>query len=178
MGNINLTFKNGSKTYSSSFIDEVNQNIDSINFSFDDLKIRYYNDFHVQLENSYEVLNGLMLYGGISYNYRRAMKIKLKEGEVEIPSQLKDNYADFIPYVRISYTPFQYYKMDGKQKIYLDSPFPTVSLEVAKAISGIMRSSSEFEKWEMDIHQTLHFRKLRSLSYRARSEERRVGKEC
>lgn len=168
VGCINFSFRNGNRGFSSSFIDEVNHYLDSTQFNFDDLNIRYYRDYHLELENSYEITNGLMAYIGISYNYRKPLKPKYEPDNIPIPETIiKQSYADFVPYARLSWTPFQYYKMDGKQKIYVDSRFPTMSVEFSRAIAGVMGSTSKFEKVEFDICQTILFNKLRSLSYRA-----------
>ena len=46
-----------------------------------------------------------------------------------------DNYNDFVPYIGLSYTPYQYYRMDGRLKEYVQSSFPTISVKYARAIS-------------------------------------------
>ena len=42
----------------------------------------------------------------------------------------------FTPVVGFSYTPRQYYWMDGYRKEYLYSYYPTISVEFARAIPG------------------------------------------
>ncbi|MEG2179102.1 MAG: DUF5686 family protein [Bacteroidales bacterium] len=173
IGKVSLSFRNGNKGFSSSFIDQVNKALDTTKYNFDHLNVKYYRDYSVQLENSYELTNGVMLYGGITYNLHKPVKKQRIDQEVlpDLPSDMepliKNDYADFVPYMRLSWTPRQYYRMIGHRKIHLPSPTPTLSLEYACGIAGILGSNSKFNKIEFDIHQNIQFSKLRSLSYRA-----------
>lgn len=169
LGNFNISFRNGNRGFSSAFIDEVNSRLDSTKYNFDHLNINYYRDYHLRLENAYELWNGVLFYAGISYNYRKPVK----EGKDTILSQLPDDplirssYADFVPYLRLAWTPQQYYRMIGHQKVYLQSRYPTFELEYAKGLKGVCKSTSRFDRAEFNIHQTIPLNKLRLFSYRA-----------
>lgn len=173
IGKLSLSFRNGNKGFSSSFIDKVNQALDTTKYNFDHLNVKYYRDYSIQLENSYELTNGLLLYGGITYNLHRPVKTKPLNSDVlpDLPENfqpvIKDDYADFVPYLRLSWTPRQYYRMIGHRKVQLPSCTPTLSLEYAQGIAGVLKSNSKFNKIEFDIHQNIQFSRLRSLSYRA-----------
>lgn len=172
IGRISLSFRNGNKGFSSTFIDDVNQALDTTKYNFDHLNIKYYRDYSIQLENSFELTNGLILYGGVTYNIHKPVKKRKSDpdGLPDIPDMkpvIKNNYSDFIPYARLAWTPRQYFRMIGERKIYLPSPTPTLSFEYAHGIAGILGSDSKFDKIEFDIHQTIQFTRLRALSYRA-----------
>ena len=170
IGLLSLSFRNGNKGFSSSFIKQVNQTLDSTNYNFDHLKLEYYRDYRVQLENSYEISNGWMLYGGITYNLHKPVKKEKTDLPTPPPGWkpvIKSDYADFVPYLRLSWTPNQYYRKIGNRKKYLPTSSPTLSLEYARGIPDILGSDSEFDKVEFDIHQTISLSKLRAFSYRA-----------
>ncbi|MEG1615885.1 MAG: DUF5686 family protein [Bacteroidales bacterium] len=167
MGGLSLSFRNGNSGFSSAFIDEVNKQLDSTKYNFDHLKVDYYRDYHLRMENSNEITNGLLYFVGISYNYRRPIKNGDRHDSIPADMELiKNSYADFVPYIRFSWTPNQPYRYEGKQKIYLQSKYPTLTFEYAKGFSDILQSTSEFGRWELDIHQTISLHKLRYFRYR------------
>lgn len=173
IGRMTLSFRNGNKGFSSKFINEVNSALDTTKYNFDNLNIKYYRDYSLQLENSFELTNGLMLYAGVKYNFHKPVKKKGNPSglpdvpNIDIDPIIKDHYSDFIPYARLTWTPRQYYRMIGERKVYLASPTPTLSIEYAHGIAGVLESNSRFNKLEFDIHQTIQLSRLRSLSYRA-----------
>ncbi|MEG1586389.1 MAG: DUF5686 family protein [Bacteroidales bacterium] len=169
IGELSLSFRNGNKGFSSSFIDQVNEALDSTKYDFTHLQLDYYRDYRVQLENSFELANGIMLYGGITYNLHKP--VRKKNAIVPAPPEgmeplIKKDYADFVPYLRLSWTLRQPYRRIGMRKVYLPTCTPTFSLEYAKGIAGILGSDSEFGKIELDIHQTINLSRLRAFSYR------------
>ncbi|MGL4292757.1 MAG: DUF5686 family protein [Bacteroidales bacterium] len=167
LGRLTLTFRNLNKSFGSSFIDQVNQALDTTNYDFKKLNLKYYRDYRMQIENSFELANGWMLYGGISYNIHKPVKKKHSDLPTsDLSPVILKNYADFIPYLRLSWTPHQYYRMIGHRKIYLPTSTPTLSMEYARGFSGIMGSDSEFDKLEFDIHQSINLSRLRNFSYR------------
>jgi hypothetical protein len=175
LGNIDLSVYNGTKGFGSSFIEAVNNVLDTVsaNVKFGNLFINYYRDHVIRLENSFELTNGLMLYNGISYNIHRIVRRSgtggLTPGETESLDAIKRTYTDFIPYVRLVWTPRQYYRMIGQRKLYLDSPLPTFAVEYAQGIAGVMGSTSRFSRLEFDMHQRIALSKLRAFSYRVGS---------
>jgi hypothetical protein len=164
LGKVDLDFKTGNRGFSSAFIDNVNKTLDSTNYDFKSLNIKYYRDYHIQLENRIELTNGLLFYGGISYNYRKPLK--LNDSIFHHTPLISNEYVDFMPYIRFSWTPAQHYRYIRHQKQYIYSRYPTFTLEYAKSIPGIINSTSDFDKIELDIHQTINLRKLSLISYR------------
>lgn len=155
--------------FSSKFIKTVNEAIkedyrypDSINFN--SLGVEYYRHYQFLIEHSNEVANGLMLYVGASYNYRDPVK----HGERAIKQRddlIKSHYGDFSPYVRLEWTPRQYYVMEGRRKIYVSSPSPTFSIEAAKAIPNVLGAESDYSRLEADVHQDIRIRPSRVFAY-------------
>lgn len=169
LGTVSLLFNNGTRTFSSAFIEDINNQLDSTGYKFDNLSVPYYRDYHVQGENAYELYNGLMLYAGVSYNYRKPLKVK-SSTEEEIPDNkdlIKESYSNFMPYLRLSFTPRQRYRFEGYRKIYIPTNYPTLTTEYSKGIYDVLSSSSRFDRAEFDIHHTIPLSRLRSFSYRA-----------
>lgn len=157
--------------FSSKFINTINQAIkeqyhypDSINFS--SLGVDYYRHYQFQLEHSNEVNNGMMLYIGANYNYRNPVKHGRRAmSKVQRDNLIKNHYGDFSPYIRLEWTPRQYYVMEGRRKIYISSPSPTISFEAAQAIPDLLGAESDYSRLEFDIHQDIRIRPSRLLAY-------------
>ena len=161
MGGIEFQFNKGNNGFGSRFIESIEQNMDTANLNFEDLDIEYYRDYRFRLENTQEITNGLLLNVGANYTLHRPIK------DSKIQDQwIENDYADFVPFIRLTWTPSQYYRYIGRQKYYLDSPYPTFSLEYAQGISGIMRSNSRFKRAEFDMHHKIKLNRLRSFNYR------------
>ena len=71
----------------------------------------------------------------------------------------------FVPFVNISWTPRQYYRYDGRQKIYVRSPFPTFKIELSRSFMGILGSTSEYNKVEFDMSQNIPFGLMNTIQY-------------
>lgn len=167
MGSLQLTFANDNQTYSSQMMHDINEHLKDSLFDFKDLNLEYYKHYYVDLRNNIELLNGLQLAAGISYHKRVPVITKHEEdpGE-EIEEMITETYYDFTPSVSITYTPRQFYRMEGKKKRYVYSYYPTVSFIFARGIPGVMRSTGDYERMEMDIHQNLKIgSSLKQLSY-------------
>lgn len=166
IGTLSLTFANGNQNYSSEITNQIKELVKDSSFSFDKLNLKYYRDYYVDLRNKIELFNGMQMYTGLSYHHRtpvREGKELITDGDIN--KIINDNYNDFIPYIGISYTPYQYYKMDGKNKEYVQSFFPTFSLEYARGIPGVLESLSDYERIEADIQQEIDLGMLRQINY-------------
>ncbi len=161
LGNIQFIFRKGNRGFNASFIENIEQGIDSAGIYFDDLGIDYYRDFHFKLENRMEITNGLLFYVGGAYTLRKPVVKKVIES-----ADVRENYTDFYPYARMEWTPRQYYRYIGRQKVYLDSRCPTISMEYAQGIEGVMGSRGLFKRAELDMHHRVRLNKLRSFNYR------------
>lgn len=167
IGTFSLWAGNGNQGYSSEVTDRVNELLKDSTFKFENLNAKYYKDYFIDIRNSIELFNGFQVGLGLSYHYRTPVK-KISEGNIgdEITGLINDTYGDFAPLVNITYTPGQYYKMDGKRKEYVRSYFPTFSFEYARGVPNVWGSKSEYERMELDIQQCIGLGLLRNLSYR------------
>lgn len=166
-GGIKLTAAKRGSGFSSKFKDKVNEVLsDTSSLRFEDLGIAYYRRHEMNIEHSYELLNGLMLYNGISYNYRDPVRHGSR-AVANTDKLLKKHYAEFSPYFRLTWTPRQYYHYKNNQKLYIASYYPTFSFEMARGIKHVLGSTSDFGRMEFDVHQTIRLDAMRSISYRA-----------
>lgn len=167
IGTLSLWSGNDNQGYSSEVTDRVNELLKDSAFKFENLNAKYYKDYFIDIRNSIELFNGFQLGLGLSYHYRMPVE-KISEGNVggEITDLINGTYGDFTPLLNITYTPGQYYRMDGRRKEYVRSYFPTFYFEYARGIPKVWGSKSEYERMELDIQQCIQLGLLRNLSYR------------
>ncbi|MCD7852025.1 MAG: DUF5686 family protein [Parabacteroides sp.] len=164
-GALSLSLGNTNQGYSSKIMNEINEQLKDSAFNFDNLDLQYFKHYYIELRNQIELFNGFQLTTGVSYHHRtptRKSAIDPGDGVTEI---INDNYDDFIQTIGISYTPRQYYWMDGHRKEYLYSYYPTISLEYGKAIPGVWNSSGNYGRIEADIHQSIYLGLSRRFNY-------------
>jgi len=165
-GTLSLTFANGNQNYSSEITNQIKELVKDSTFSFDNLNLKYYRDYYADLRNKIEFLNGLQLHTGLTFHHRTPVTNGNKLiNEGEITDVIYDNYNDFVPYIGLSYTPYQYYRMDGRLKEYVQSSFPTISVEYARGIRGVLGSLSDYERIEADIQQVINMGLLKRFNY-------------
>ncbi|WP_087880510.1 DUF5686 family protein [Parabacteroides sp. Marseille-P3160] len=165
-GTLSGIIGNGNQAYSSELIDDINELLKDSAFNFDNLNLKYYNDYYVELKNRIELINGLQLTTGVSYHCRIPVKEKGdKVVNEDISDLINEDYNDLSPYIGLTYTPRQYYRMEGRHKEYLYSNFPTMSVEYARGIPGVLGSVGNYERMEADIHQSISLGLLRRFSY-------------
>jgi hypothetical protein len=166
-GTISLSYGKGNDSYSSAIAKQINQALKDTQLDYDDVNLKYFRHYYTELKNDIEIFNGFHLFTTVSYHRRMPVKGKTSPanpGE-EVKDLLNKTYYDFTPTIGFSFTPRQYYRMDGRRKEYVYSHYPTISFEFARGINGVMRSSGNFERFEADIHQSLTFGVLRKLNY-------------
>lgn len=165
-GALSLSVGNGNQSYSSAIMKEINEQLKDSAFNFEDLNLEYFKHYYVEVRNNIELFTGFQLWAGVSYHRRIPMKKKsnFNPGE-EVEDILNDNYHDFTPVLGFSYTPRQYYWMDGYRKEYLYSHYPTLSVEYAQAIPGVGKSTGDYGRIEADIHQSIPLGLARKLNY-------------
>lgn len=165
-GALSLSIGNSNQGYSSEIMKEINEELKDSTFKFDDLNLMYFKHYYVELRNEIELFNGFQLMTGISYHRRIPLKRKsdIQVGD-DIKEIINENYHDFTPVVRFTYTPRQYYWMDGYRKEYLYSYYPTIALEVARGIPGVGKSSGDYCRLEADIHQSIYLGLSRRFNY-------------
>lgn len=166
MGRISLTVANGNQSYSSAIMNQINEHLKDSAFNFEDLNLEYFKHYFIELNNSIELFNGFELSAGVSYHRRLPVK---KNSDMNVGDDVTDlinnHYNDFTPVIGISYTPRQYYRMDGYRKEKLYSYYPTLSIEYARAIPGVWKSTGDYGRVEVDIQQSIRMGLSRRFSY-------------
>ncbi len=166
MAYIQLEVGNRNNSYTSEITNKINSLLKDSTFKFDDLNLKYYSDDYIELKNNIELFNGFQFYQGLSYHRRKPVKRgRDKVVNDELTDLINDEYNAFLPYFGITYTPRQYYWMDGRKKIYLYSKFPTINIEYARSIDGVMKSNSSYERIEARINQKIPLGLLRNINY-------------
>lgn len=166
-GILSISFGNGNQSYSSAIMKDINEQLKDSSFNFDDLNLEYFKHYYAEIRNNIELFNGFQLWAGVTYHRRIPVK---KKSEIVDPGEgvedlINENYHDFTPVIGISYTPRQYYWMDGYRKEYLYSHYPTISVEFARAIPGVGKSTGDYARIEADIHQSIPLGLSRKLNY-------------
>jgi hypothetical protein len=168
---LQLVSRNRNSGFSSRFIGIVNDALDSLksivgNTSFDDLGIDYYHHYEAHLEQSLEITNGLMGYIGIAHNYRTPVKHGSRAlSRDRLDALVRSHYSDFSPYIRLEWTPHQYYHYQGRQKLYITSAYPKFAWEWAQGVNGVFGSTGRYGRTEVDVQQEIRLTPNRTLSY-------------
>ena len=166
MGTVSLEIANDNKSYSSEITNLINEELKDSTFSFSDLDLEYFKHYYTELKHSIELFNGFQLSTSLSYHRRipSNTKVAIDPGK-NVMQILSQNYNDFTPAISITYTPRQYYRMDGNRKEYVYSYYPTISIEYARGIPGVGKSTGDYDRIEADIHQSLLLGLSRRLNY-------------
>jgi hypothetical protein len=80
-------------------------------------------------------------------------------------SQLFGTKRSFAPFIRVSWTPQQYYRFEGRQKIYARSDYPTFKVEFSRSLLDVLGSTSQYNRIELDISQKIDFGLMNSFHY-------------
>lgn len=169
-GQLRIEARRSNSTFSSKFINTINDALkhEPQKINFDSLGIEYYRRYELDIRHSIELTNGLMLHTGILETHRLPVLHGIRGISKDRRDELIDTqYSDFAPYIRLEYTPRQYYWYDRGYKEYIDSPTPTISLELARAIPGVFHAESNYGRAELDIQQLIHVGRTRTLAYHA-----------
>ncbi|MDI3505216.1 MAG: hypothetical protein PWQ81_438 [Bacteroidota bacterium] len=170
LGSLSYSIGIGNKSFSSDFIQQVQDSLNNHGLVFEDVSVKYFTDYYMRLFNDVEYKNGLMLGAGIEYHIRKS-ETKLdhffrsaSSDKEELDAMFDTRYI-FMPFVRVSWTPEQYYRYEGRQKIPVRSKYPTFKIELAKSFKNILNSTLEFNRYEFDISQNIQFGIMKSLQY-------------
>lgn len=168
---LRLSVNKKQASFPNKFKDIINDAIkasDTTDVDFDALGIDYYDHHEFKLEHFWEIRNGLTLFAGANYNLRTPRKHGSRAMTRERIDALVDSrYSDISPYLRLVWTPHQFYRYEQKEKRYVESPYPTFEAEYlwGKNIDGGHHHS--FSRVEFDIHQVVRIDPLRNFSYHA-----------
>lgn len=165
-GILTIEIGNRNESYSSEITKKINEELKDSSFNFSDLNLKYFKHYYAEIKNSIELFNGFELVTALSYHRRIAPKnnTNIDPGD-EVEELLNKDYNDFTPTIGFSYTPRQYYRMDGYRKEYVYSYYPTLSIEFARGIPGVGKSIGDYGRVEIDIHQSLMLGLCRRLNY-------------
>lgn len=169
-GNVSLSAGIGNPTYSSLFIDEIEKNLENSTIQFEDIAVDYFKDYYVKLFNDYELFNGFVSTIGVEYHIRQPLKnnrsaaspVSREENPIEDILVTKKAFA---PYLRLSWTPEQYYRYEGRQKIYVRSRFPTFKIELSRSYRDVFGSTSQYNRIEFDMSQNIPLGPMSSFQY-------------
>lgn len=170
LGNVTFLAGIGNPTYSSMFVKEVRDSLKRQGLSFEDISVNYYKDYYFKLFNEVEYGNGLLLGAGVEYHIRKGNRKNINlvpdgDGGGNGVDDLFGTKYSFMPFVKIAWTPEQYYRYEGKQKIPVRSSYPTFKLEMARSFKDILKSTSEFNRIELDINQNIPIGMMKLLQY-------------
>lgn len=174
MGSIDLSVGNGDPIYSSVVVDRL-QNVPDSLLDFDDLKLDYFNDVHLDLFHTMEPVNGLLVKAGVTMHWRTLVEEVNLEHNLKFPmagewlekNGIRSRYNSFAPRIRLEWTPGMYYYMNGRRKMNVGSEMPTFVLDYERGLKGVLGSNDEHERVEFDVQQKIKLNKIRSLGYRA-----------
>ena len=170
-GNVSLSAGIGNPTYSSLFIHEIQKNLQNSGIKFEDISVNYFKDYYVKLFNDYELFNGFVSTIGIEYHIRQPKKnghplLPPVTGESNPIENIFVTKKAFAPYLRFSWTPEQYYRYEGRQKIYVRSRFPTFKIELSRSYRDVFGSTSQYNRVEFDMSQNIPLGLMSSFKYR------------
>lgn len=169
LGSASISLGNGNPTYSSLFVDQIQDSLKNKGLSFEDISLFYYKDYYIKLFNTMELTNGLLLQTGIDYHIRKSKNtptlLRSTNSAIEPIEDMFGTKRSFAPFVRVSWTPRQYYRYEGRQKIYVRSSFPTFKVELSRSYKDILGSTSIFNRVEFDISQNIPIGLMHSFQY-------------
>ncbi len=120
MGSTTISIGNGNPTYSSLFVEQIQDSLKNHGLAFEDISMNYYRDYYLKIFNTLEVTNGLLLQTGIDYHIRknknsRAVLRSTNEESEHIENLFVNRKSFAPPFIRISWTPpQQYYRYEGE----------------------------------------------------------------
>ena len=184
---IHLEVGNGNRIYSSDVLDDLKAIPDSL-FDFRHIHLDYFKDLYLNLRHSWEIVNGLLLEAGVSMHRRTevnrsrfvpnhplmpqtrqagAGSLQLfPRFDPNLLNKFRHTYSSFAPRVRLSWTPGQYYYMNGHRKQNLYSRYPSVSVDWERGLSGVLPGSGSYERIEVDLMHHLSLGLMRNIYWR------------
>lgn len=119
----------------------------------------FYQHDHLSVYHRQEVVNGLFFRIRGEYSDRKDISglSFAKSGDSLFENNIALNFSShkaIFASVLFSYTPFQKYISEPKQKIILGSAWPTFSVEYKKAVPGILGSTIDYDYLEYRIEHT------------------------
>ena len=137
---LHINLGNGNRIYSSDVLDDLKAMPDSI-FDFNQIHLDYFRDLYFRLRHTWEIVNGLTLDVGLSIHHRTEVDPSnfvfnypsmppTKSADISsnvlpafpdfdpsVLNKFRHAYNSFAPRISLSWTPGQYYYMDGDRKV-------------------------------------------------------------
>ncbi len=175
LGRLSVHVGNGNRIGSSAIIDELKKFPSDSLIDFNKLNLDLFLDLNVEVNNRIEITNGLLLDLGLVFHRRTPAKhpddsfrsINLPADIAEgLQVNVRPEYNSFAPRIRLEWTPKRYYYMNGRQKTYLRSRFPTFIIDYERGLKGVFRSTGVYERIEFDMQHQVRTGLLSRLYYR------------
>jgi len=135
----------------------------------------YFLNDEIAFEHVREIVNGLFINTGISWNDRQTINgletaSFLNElFEEEEPVLVFEPYTAAITTIQFSYTPAQQYMREPNRKVNLGSKFPTFHLKHVKGWNNFLSSDIDFDYVEFEVEQDLILGVLGNTRYTAKT---------
>lgn len=169
LGSATISLGIGNPTYSSLFVDQIRDKLENQGISFDDISLNYYKDYYFKLFNTFEATNGLLFQTGVDYHIRKSKNNVTMLRSLTLNGdpigQLFGTKCSFAPFIQVIWTPEQYYRFEGRQKIYARSYYPTFKVEFSRSLLDVLGSTSQYNRIELDISQKIDFGLMHSFQY-------------
>ena len=132
----------------------------------------------LEMNHEIELFNGLTLMNQVELAWRRSVSnYKVSNNADSIFGIPNEPAVDFQPYnavyneMKLFYTPKLRYIREPREKIYLGSKYPTFYLHWRKGVPGLMKSTIDFDYWEVGLLQTIQWGTPGNTSYTVKSGE-------
>ncbi|MCD7898482.1 MAG: DUF5686 family protein [Bacteroides sp.] len=173
----------GNRIYSSEVLDDLKEIPDSI-FDFNKIHLEYFRNVYFELMHKVEIFNGFSIDLGISMHERKAVTksefVSPGDGDgngedgsgqeiitdPEFHEKFRNKYRSFAPRVKVSWTPGQYYYMNGDRKINLHAKWPTFSIDWERGIKGVLGGTGQYERIEFDAQYQRSLGLMRTIAFR------------
>lgn len=116
----------------------------------------FYQNKHINVYHRQELINGLFLklQGELSDRKDMSTYIFDEFGDSLFENNRPLKFADhraFFASINLSYTPFQRYMSEPKQKVILGSSWPTFSINYKQALPGVFKSNIDYQYLEYRV---------------------------
>lgn len=139
---------------------------------------KYYQNEYFHFQNQIDIINGLEFDAGFLFENRSVIynnsDFKIfksnKEYTRNLPSQNFDstvfqNNKSAVVSLGVSFTPNNYYLMEGKEKKMLNSKYPTLSVKYSQGINSFLGSNSDFGRINLSIKQSRKIKLIDRVEY-------------
>lgn len=141
---------------------------------------RYYRRDFVQLNASRDLANGLNLAFTADYSDNQRLSnhssysiIKYNDREIQpnipdndlLQSGQLNNHQAFVARLALEYTPRYRYRVRNNTKLYVQSKYPTFTLNYAKAFPDVLGSDSHYDFLKLGVRQSINFGVDNQFSY-------------